>query len=78
MTLKSYKIHKKFHLQTKQEFFHFNSYQAGFFLNISFDDSFGGNISVQKSLKYHTYRVFQLDMTYFEVPDDQQNLTSKF
>ena len=24
------------------------------------------------------YRVFQLDMTYFEVPDDQQKLTSKF
>ena len=25
-----------------------------------------------------TYRVFQLDMTYFEVPDGQLKLTSKF
>jgi hypothetical protein len=24
-----------------------------------------------------SYRVFQLDMTYFEVPDDQKRLTSK-
>ena len=27
---------------------------------------------------FYMYRVFQLDMTYFEVPDDQQKLTSKF
>ena len=33
---------------------------------------------VEKIESFAVYRVFQLDMTHFEVPDDQQKLTSKF
>ena len=39
MALKSHKINQIVHLQTKLEFFH------SILFNISFDDSFGGNIN---------------------------------